>query len=154
MDKAYPALAWNPEQVTEMVTGYLKSALWAEVDDADRPWEENYSVKDFTDEAVTAVRTDVEDFYRSNRRTLCAWTTPDDAGHMFHLSRNRYVAAFEEKVSPGVENTPAYRARTGLSRAQVRSRLRFNAAMELLTVRAREYGSLELYVGDDRRLHA
>ena len=153
MDQAFPVQNWSPEQVAEMVTGYLRSVLWADVDDAGRPLERTFRVESFTDEAVQAVRQDVEDFYGANRRALCAWTTPDDAGHMFHLSRNRYVAAFEEKVRPGVENTPGYRARAGISRAQARSWLRFNAAMERLNQAARVYGSLEVYIGDDGRLH-
>lgn len=146
--------SWTDDQINTLVSAYVRTALWSTTDDDDTPLEDAHDPGDIAADAQAAMRADVLDFYAANRRDLCGWVSPDDAGHLFWLNRNGHGVGFWDRTYPGADTGPEYRKRYGLTRAEARSRVRFNDAMTRLSDAAKVYGDCDLYVGDDGKIHA
>lgn len=90
----------NPVPIwPEFVDAYLEAALWASaVGDDEEPLDKNYTVSDFTQEAVDQAVKDSNDFIRANRKDLEA-ASPDRSqhGHDFWLTRNHHGAGFWDR---------------------------------------------------------
>ena len=110
---------------------YLETALWASTEyDADgnmgESLDENYSLEDFTIEALLAARKDCIDFQRANETALAAAYASEygysesGAGHDFWLTRNRHGAGYWDRS--------------------------IGEAGKTLTEAAHVYGSVDLYV--------
>lgn len=154
MDKAYDRAEWTQAELTVMRDSYLSAALWSSTDDDGESLDELFGVGDFNDGDVTSAQADLEDFYEANQAALVAWTTPRDAGLLFWLNRNGHGAGFWDRTYTGAVNTAEYRDRYGLSEDQAAARVEFNAAMDRLSDAAKAYGGVDVYVGDDGRVHA
>jgi len=152
MDKATGRVSWTGAERDEMFRAYLTTALWSSTDDGES-LDATHEVDDIAPDAVATLREDVDDFYRANRALLCAWTTPQEAGHLFWLNRNGHGVGFWDRTLPGAADTAEYRKRYGITRAVARSRVRFNAAMTRLSDASKVYGAVDLYVGDDGAVH-
>lgn len=107
---------------------YITAALWASTDANDAPMDDNYDVCDLAPETVTAMEADCADFQESNASDL-AGCDLERAGHDFWLTRNRHGAGFWDGDCP----------------KEIGARL---------TEASHAYGSSDLYVGDDGKVHA
>jgi hypothetical protein len=109
----------------EFVESYLECSLWSSTDDDGRPLDDNYGVDDIDRETRKTAETECADFWRRH-----GWAMARDvsrAGHDFWLTRNGHGAGFWDG--------------------------QWNADGDRLTSAAKVYGSVDLYVGDDGRIH-
>ncbi len=111
---------------------YLECALWASTDNADdtggEPLDANYGPDDVAPETLASMRTDCDAFVEANADALAASGLSEERqGHDFWLTRNRHGAGYWDE---GI-----------------------GAVGERLTREAHVYGSVDLYVGDDGRIH-
>ena len=115
----------------EFTKAYIACALWSSNDESDErggyPLDKNYSADDIAPEALASMIEDCAAFQRDHAADIDG----DDiqAGHDFWLTRNRHGAGFWD----------------GGWRADVGRRL---------TDAAHVYGSVDLYVGDDGKIHS
>jgi hypothetical protein len=119
--------------------GYVTCALWSSTDDEGEALDAAYDDTDIAPETLAGMREDCTDFIASNRADLEAYarmrnrqpgtghSVADCAGHDFWLTRNRHGAGFWDR---------------GLA-----------ALGERLSEAAKVYGSVDLYVGDDGKIH-
>jgi hypothetical protein len=117
---------------------YLECALWAETGDDGQPFDQRYTLADFSAEAVAAAVADCAAFQSANaadietgrrgRRLDAAFTVAELAGHDFWLTRNRHGAGFWDGDWA-------------------------DGAGERLTASADGFGERDIYVGDDGRLY-
>lgn len=151
-------LKWTDEELDAVLNAYLSTALWSsttENEDGETGTFDThgYGVDDLSDEFVTQAREDVNAFYRTERTALTPYMSPDEAGHLFWLTRNRHGAGFWDKTYHGAAVGHEYYNRMGITRDEARYRVRFNRAMERLTACSHAYGSVDLYVGDDGKVY-
>lgn len=113
-------------------SAYLACALWASVDDEGNSLDDSYGIEDFSSLFVASSRATCLDFFSCNSDMLeRAVAEPGysigDAGHDFWLTRNGHGAGFWDR---------------GLGKVG-----------DALTKAAKVYGGVDLYVGDDGRVH-
>lgn len=106
---------------------YLETALWSSTDDNGEPLDSKYSIEDLSTEAIEKAERDTEDFLVKAGSLL---DKHDDsiAAHDFWLTRNGHGAGFwdgDYKESDG----------------------------EKLTALSKQFGELNLIVGDDGKLY-
>jgi hypothetical protein len=114
------------EDLDDMVTAYVECALWAGADEDSNPLDDNYGPDDVSPEALAEIAAECRDFYRDNAEDL-ANVTAEQAGHDFYLTRNGHGAGFWDR---------------GLGELGDR-----------LSAATKPYGTSDMYVGDDMRLH-
>ena len=113
-------------------TAYVDCALWSSTDNADEsggePLDKNYDVRDIDDASLSVMGEDCDDFVAFCEREGIDLSVGDDEqnGHDFWLTRNHHGAGFWDH---GYANGDA------------------------LTKAAHSFGSVDLYVGDDRKIH-
>lgn len=112
--------------IETFVKAYVECALWASTDEGE-PLDDNYGEDDLAPETLAKMREDCEDFYAANEQDLEDWADDSQAGHDFWLTRNHHGAGFWD------------RGRGALG--------------ERLTEAAQVYSSVDLYVGDDGKIH-
>ncbi len=110
---------------------YIECALWSSTDGDDTPLDDNYSIDDLAPETLAKMQADCEQFEKENAELLTyenclrgGYSTEDNAGHDFWLTRNGHGAGFWD----GDWKEPA---------------------ATQLTDSAHAYGECNLYVGDD-----
>jgi hypothetical protein len=110
---------------------YIECALWAETDNSDdsggRPLDENYDESDLSEETLASFKRDCEAFQEANENDLEP-LDPAQAGHDFWLTRNGHGAGFWDR---------------GLGERG-----------ERLTKASKVYGSVDLVIGDDGKIHS
>lgn len=112
--------------VDAVLDGYVKCALWSELDDNGQPLDDRFDVDDIDTDAMDDMRDDVKDFVTGNVRDLVGMDA-GQAGHDFWLTRNHHGAGFWDR---------------GLGDRG-----------ERLTKMSHPYGESSLYVGDDGRIY-
>lgn len=115
----------------EFVVAYLECALWSscqydENGNCGRPLDDDFSVDDISRETRDAAAADCADFWRRHGYLMAE--NPERAGYDFWLTRNGHGAGFWDGRWP-------------------------DDAGEILTAAAKAYGGVDLYVGDDGRIH-
>ena len=114
----------------------IECALWSSTDNSDdsggEPLDKNYDEGDLSDECRAEIEKDCKDFYESNIGLLVQYFelgdfSDDSAGHDFWLTRNGHGAGFWDR---------------GLGTIGDR-----------LAKECKPYGSADLYVGDDGKIH-
>ena len=75
---------------------YLICALWAEVDDNKQPFEDNYSIFDFSREAQNKALLAIKHFI-SKAGNLLEGLTEETIGHNLWLTRNGYGTGFWDR---------------------------------------------------------
>lgn len=116
---------------------YVECALWSSTDDDGIPLDRNYSTDDIDPATLERMRSDVSQFVRNCDADLCLWDQGDayaqatQAGHDFWLTRNGHGCGFWEQEWTDLPTNPGER----LDRA------------------AKAFGSFDLYVGDDGKIH-
>lgn len=84
----------------EFTVQYLETALWSSTDfyNGDAPFDDNYGIEDFSNEALTAMVDDCNDFKSSNATLLDdANQDMSSSGHDFWLTRNGHGAGFWDR---------------------------------------------------------
>lgn len=117
----------DTDKLDKFTRQYLVTALWSSNDDSDEqggdPLDLNYSIEDFSEEALQAAIQDCEKFQAENGHL---YGDNESAGHDFWLTRNHHGAGFwDGDYEHGDELTEA----------------------------CKQYGEVWLYVGDDGLLH-
>lgn len=123
------------------VRAYLECALWSTNDDGDKALDDAHDINDIAAMTVEQAISDCDDFRRANPLLLtrayklyaatsrgAEWTPEALAGHDFWLTRNGHGAGFWDRGFKGVGDA--------------------------LADAARIYGSVDMYVGDDGKVHA
>jgi hypothetical protein len=82
----------------QFVDAYLEAALWASSTEDGTPLDANYTVEDFTQEAIDQAVQESNDFIRHNRRDLhMASRNNAQHGYDFFLTRNLHGAGFLDR---------------------------------------------------------
>lgn len=130
----------------KFIKTYIGTALWSSTYSADKdgkpmssdepgasetPMDENYSEDDIAKETIEQMCVDCVNFIRDNETLLTQYTeagqSSEQAGHDFWLTRNGHGAGFWDR---------------GLGKLG-----------DDLSAAARPYGSFDLYIGDDGKVH-
>jgi len=119
----------------QFFTGFLTCALWSSHDNSTEsggePFDANYSREDIALSSALSMARECRDFMRENYDDLSAYAfelSMDSAGHDFWLTKNRHGAGFWDR---------------GLGDLGKR-----------LSDASKAYGSTDLYLGDDGKIHA
>jgi hypothetical protein len=116
------------DKLDRFTTAYLVCALWSSVQEDGSPFDDDYSIDDFSEETLKEVTEECSDFRTANAELLEQSGLDDEqAGHDFWLTRNHHGAGFWDR---GLGETG-----------------------RILTDAAHVYGSVDVYVGDDEKLH-
>lgn len=113
-------------QLDLFTLSYLETALWSSTGDDDKPLDDDYGIDDIADESLKAMIEDCKQFQADHADDIGnRW---EQAGHDFWLTRNGHGAGFwdgdwEEEAG------------------------------KRLTDDSHAWGSVDLYVGDDGKIH-
>jgi len=125
------AIETGETSLFRFIRGYIIASLWSSLDDEGTPLDCDFSISDLATEALVSAWAECSHFRRENETNL---THLDDDlnGHNFWLVRNRYGSGFwDESVS---DESAEF-------------------AMLQLTHASHTYGEVDLYIGDDHKLH-
>lgn len=106
---------------------YLETALWASTDPEGNPLDRDYSIEDFSDEALLQAIQESNNFIQENLKDLEMVGDEGAHGHDFFLTRNGHGAGFWDRG--------------------------YGPVGKRLTSASKRYGTADVYVGDDRQLH-
>ena len=114
----------------KFLQAYIECALWSSNDNVDdsggEPLDANYDASDLADDCLEAFKRDCADFQEANAEDLIDYDL-EQAGHDFWLTRNGHGAGFWDR---------------GMGELGQR-----------LSKASKVYGSVDLYVGNDRKVH-
>lgn len=121
----------RPRQVLDVFTrAYIEAALWSSNDESDErggeALDKNYSAADIAPETLRRMIADCAKFQRENGNLI--GLREERAGHDFWLTRNGHGAGFWDGDWP-------------------------EPAATILTRLAEKFGEVNLYVGDDKKIH-
>lgn len=116
----------DADGLDEMTDAYVETALWASTDDDGESLDQRFTADDIHPDTLAQMRADCADFLRGNADDI--GEQYGRAGHDFWLTRNRHGAGFWDGDWP-------------------------NDVGQRLTNASHPYGSYDLYVGDDGKLH-
>lgn len=109
---------------------YIECALWSSTDNADdsggEPLDKNYDADDLAPECLAEFKRDCEGFQEANADDLAS-LDPEQSGHDFWLTRNGHGAGFWDR---------------GLGELG-----------ERLSKASKVYGSVDLVIGSDGKIH-
>lgn len=117
--------------LTRFLRGYLTAALWSSTGDNGDPLDNNYSIPDIAVASLTSAWAECSRFQRECATNLIH-LNDDYNGHNFWLTRNHHGSGFWDEV---VESETAELDMLQLTRA------------------SEGFGEVDLYVGDDKKLH-
>jgi len=120
------------QKLNDFILGYIECALWATLDESDEsggnPLDKNYGITDLSEDCLQQITQDCQSFREANVEDIAESELADSsAGHDFFLTRNGHGAGFWDR---------------GLGEVGVR-----------LTAACKPYGSMDLYLGDDNKIH-
>ena len=132
----YEDAAFSGREFDNAYEGLVTTALWSSVDtNTGEPFDAaNYTADDIAPETAGELRDDFEDFVQANNAVIARIRdkhprcTPAQIGHDFWLTRNRHGAGFWDRG--------------------------YGDDGDKLTEAAHAYGGVDLYVGDDGRIHS
>lgn len=144
-------------------TAYIEAALWSSTDNADEtggePLDLNYSISDIAPETLAEMVADCADFQASFGEYIARDLLR--AGHDFWLTRNGHGAGFwdgdwnEPFVEPnGI--VPARHFNSTLEQRYHKQSMpqQYATVGDYLTAMSKPYGSFDLYVSDDGKIHS
>ena len=114
-------------KMTDFLEQYLVTALWSSIDEKDNPFDDNYSIDDFSEEALKQADKDCDLFIEKAGDLLNGFDDTDIA-HDFWLTRQRHGAGFWDGDYP-------------------------DEIGDKLTEIANDFRELYIYVGDDGQLY-
>ncbi len=109
-----------------MLAAYIQAALWSSAGDDGEPLDKKYDCSGLSQECLVQFTEDCLNFQRDNEDDI--GTELEQAGHDFWLTRNGHGAGFWD----------------GDWQDEVGQRL---------TAASKAYGSCDLYIGDDGKIH-
>ena len=121
----------------EFTRHYIICALWAENDQSNEqggdPLDDNYDIEDIAPECLEAMIADCAKFQEENAKDIATWedgqyTAEEMGGHDFWLTRNGHGSGFWD----------------GDWKKAVGKRL---------TTASEKFGTVTLYVGDDKKIY-
>lgn len=91
-EKTYEGACANCDSIDAFLKQYLETALWSSIDENEYYFDSNYTIDDFSDEAMNRAMKDCALFIKKAKDLL----NDDDEknGHNFWLSRNGHGAGF------------------------------------------------------------
>lgn len=113
-----------------ILTAYLTCALWSSTQENEKPFDYDFSIEDFSTQAVESAKQEISDFLSLLEAENILWEESlgkDQFGHDFWLTRNHHGAGFWDR---------------GLGELGKK-----------LTEWAHSYGSSDVYLGDDEKIH-
>lgn len=117
------------ETIDDFTRAYLICALWSSCDENSNPLDDNYDLDDFDPKSLQSMIEDCKDFQEHQAELLSkSELSEDQAGHDFWLTRNGHGAGFWDR---------------GLGKVG-----------DELSDACKPYGSVDLYVGDDKRIYS
>lgn len=117
-------------KIETVLNHYITCALWSSTDGHDEHLDQNYDSSDISEITKANMLTDVTKFLKDAESLLEESNLTDEQiGHDFWLTRNRHGAGFWDR---------------GLSKS----------LGEKLTKICHEFGEVNLYVGDDGKIHS
>jgi len=116
----------KPEELDKFTRSYIETALWSSTDEVGVPLDENYDIHDIAPETLRKMAEDTAAFQESNWDDIKF--ALERAGHDFWLTRNRHGAGFWDGDWP-------------------------RDVGRRLTEESHPYGTFDLYVGDDGKIH-
>ncbi len=123
----------EPLPVNSLLAGYVTCALWSSNDNADAsggdPMDKNYSAANIDEMTFALMAADCAKFERDNSELLAKAGDDSQNGHDFWLTRNGHGAGFWDRGYP-------------------------KEIGDVLSDKARAYGAVDLYIGDDKKIHA
>ncbi len=129
-DSGLSGLTVHGTKLDTFTTQYLETAMWSTNDESNDqggdPIDANYSLSDFSPEALKSAIRDCNKFQEENGDDIASDLS--GAGHDFWLTRNGHGAGFWDGDWP-------------------------EPAAKRLTKASKAFGSVDLYVGDDGKLH-
>lgn len=133
-DEADPPLTDHERK--DALAALVETALWSstDLDSGDTLDRRGLTADDLAPETVSALRSDLDSFLDDNDATIARIRrthpecTPEQVAHDFWLTRNHHGAGFWDRG--------------------------YGDDGDRLTQAAHAYGSIDLYVGDDGRVHA
>ena len=122
----------EPDGFAEFFAGYVTCALWSSTDDEGNPLDDNFGAEDIGDDTDRTMREDCADFMRANAADLAAMMEAtgrdmSSMGHDFWLTRNGHGAGFWDRGAGDVGDR--------------------------LTDACKAHGEVDLYIGDDGKVH-
>ena len=114
-------------KMTDFLEQYLATALWSSIDEKDNPFDRNYSIGDFSEEALKQADKDC-DLFIEKAGDLLDHIDDCDSGHDFWLTRQGHGAGFWDGDYP-------------------------DEIGDKLTEIANDFRELYIYVGDDGKLY-
>lgn len=118
--------------VDAFTRAYIECALWSSNDESTpsggEPFDKNYSWTDLADETLAKMIADCANFQTENEFWLANYPT-ENAGHDFWLTRNGHGAGFWENDFGTEEDC------------------------EKLTKASKQFGTFDLYLGDDGEIY-
>lgn len=106
---------------------YIACALWSSTDDDGEPLDSGYDPEDISAEALASMAEDCAQFEAANADDLAQAGSDAQNGHDFWLTRNGHGAGFWDRGYGDVGGR--------------------------LTDAAHVWGSVDIYIGDDDKLH-
>lgn len=120
------------------LANYVEAALWSTNDESTpqggEPMDKNYDIEDIDEETLEKMREDCRKFIEANEADLLTWEHPqysveEMGGHDFWLTRNHHGSGFWDGDWK-------------------------KAVGERLTAASDAFGEMDLYVGDDGKIHS
>jgi hypothetical protein len=120
----------------EFTRAYIEAALWSTNDDDDKPLDANYDPDDIAPDTLATIIADCRRFQADNAADLALaykrypqkeWSPEAQAGHDFWLTRNGHGTGFWDR---------------GIGKVG-----------DQLTDASRKCGEVNLYVGDNGKIH-
>jgi len=86
----------SPYNYDEFTQAYMEAMLWSETDDNGDPYDSNYDVSDFSEEALAQIRIDADHFQKAANldRIQNIENVQELAGHDFWLTRAGHGSGF------------------------------------------------------------
>ena len=154
-------LVLTPKLMGAFLKAYLTCSLWSSVGDDGEPLDRNYSLSDFSHEALTKAQADCKAFQLGNAGTMAlAELSGEQVGHNLWLNRNGHGSGFWDEYSQ--TTCEAYEAEQAIAIGSrdfsKRDALNQSCicpyhACQRLSDASKSTGSVDLYVGDDGQLH-
>lgn len=116
--------------MNKILASYLTTALWSSTQDNGKPFDDGFSIENFSPESVKSAEKEINDFLSLLESENILWEeeiTESSFGHDFWLTRNRHGAGFWDR---------------GLG-----------TLGKKLTEWAHTFGSSDVYLGDDGKVY-
>ena len=127
-ENAFNNAAWpTPKDLETFLHQYIETALWSSTDESDEPMDKNYGPQDIDSATLDKMKKDCLDFMRKAGQHIIGMKITN-AAHDFWLNRNGHGAGFWDGDWPEVEG-------------------------KTLDKLSESFGTFDLYVGDDGKIH-